>query len=125
MAQGLRPRSNFILPHLHAYSVTQRPRMRRLAQAFTIVGVAIAVIGVGAYTVGFRPSTLPAALLDISVYKLVFVAAGCLIAAGAAAGRAVRRRDERTTPPAPIELPEGRATEAWHASDKAREDVTK
>ena len=97
--------------------------MRRMAQVLTGIGVAIAIIGVGAYTLGFRPSTLPPALRDISVYKLVFITAGCLIAAGAAAGRAVRRRDADAFHATPVELTEGGATEAWQASVKSREDV--
>lgn len=97
--------------------------MRRMAQVFTGVGVAIAVIAVGAYAIGFRPSTLPAALLDISVYKLLFVVAGGLIAAGAVVGRAVRRREADSFHSAPVELTEGEATEAWRTNEKSREDL--
>jgi hypothetical protein len=44
-----------------------------------VVGVA-AVVGL---VTGFEPSRLPAALIDIAVYKLTFVAAAGLLAAGA------------------------------------------
>ena len=97
--------------------------MRRTAQFFTAVGATIAVVAVGAYALGFRPSTLSPALLNLAVYKLVFITAGCLIAAGAAAGRAVRRRDADAFHATPVELTEGGATEAWQASVKSREDV--
>jgi hypothetical protein len=65
--------------------------VRRLANIFLGLGVAIGVAGVGALVLGVRPSALPPSLLDLSVYKLVFVAAGCVLAAGALVGRAARR----------------------------------
>lgn len=99
--------------------------MRRMAQIFTGVGVAVAVIGASAYALGLRPSTLPPALLDLSVYKLVFVAAGCLIAAGAAVGRASRRREGEAVRVTPMPLSEGQAVESWPETDKLRDDVRK
>lgn len=52
-----------------------------------VVGVA-AVVGL---VTGFEPSRLPAALLDIAVYKLTFVAAAGLLAAGAIVRRYAKR----------------------------------
>ena len=54
-----------------------------------VVGVA-AVVG---YLVGFDPTRLPPALVRIAVYKLTFVAALALIAAGAVVRRYTRRVD--------------------------------
>lgn len=65
-----------------------------------IVGVA-AVVGL---MLGFEPSRLPPALLDIAAYKLTFGAAAVLLAAGAI----VRRRGHRDELPAtirPVSLP--------------------
>ena len=99
--------------------------MRRLAQFFTVVGTAMAVVAVGAYALGFRPSTLPPALLDLSMYKLVFITAGCLIAAGAVVGRAVRRRDDNTLHVTPAGQMDGDAVETWNANVKSHEGVRK
>lgn len=52
-----------------------------------VVGVA-AVVGL---VTGFEPSRLPAALIDIAVYKLTFVAAAGLLAAGAIVRRYAKR----------------------------------
>lgn len=73
--------------------------MKRLANALLVLGATIGIVGGIGLALGFRPSQLPAALLDISVYKLVFIAAGCVLAAGAAILRAERRRAERERSP--------------------------
>ena len=99
--------------------------MRRLGQFFTVVGTAMAVVAVSAYALGFRPSTLPPALLDLSMYKLAFIAAGCLIAAGAVVGGAVRRRDDAALHSTPAELMDGDAAATWNANVKSHEGVKK
>lgn len=82
--------------------------MKRLANALLVLGATIGLVGGIGLALGLRPSQLPAALLDISVYKLVFIAAGCVLAAGAAIHRAERRRAERARAPArPPELEPG------------------
>jgi hypothetical protein len=76
-----------------------------------VVGVA-AVVGL---VVGFEPSRLPRALLDVAAYKLTFLAAGGLLAAGAILRRRANRdeHDSRVMPAvdrdnAPPLLPDGR-----------------
>ena len=54
------------------------------------MGVA-AVVGL---VVGFEPAKLPPAILNIAVYKLTFVAAAGLLAAGAVMQRYTRRRGD-------------------------------
>ena len=99
--------------------------MRRIALFFTAVGTAIAIVAVGAYALGFRPSTLPPALLDLSMYKLAFITAGCLIAAGAVVGRAVRRRDDDALHVTPAGLMDGDAVETWNENVKSHAGVRK
>ena len=65
--------------------------MRRFASLLLGLGAAIGVAGAIGLAVGFQPSRLPAALIDISVYKLVFIAAAVVLGAGAIVGRAERR----------------------------------
>jgi hypothetical protein len=54
-------------------------------------GAAVGVAAVVGLVTGFEPSRLPAALIDIAVYKLTFAAAAGLLAAGAI----VRRHGKR------------------------------
>ena len=56
-------------------------------------GAAVGVAAVVGLVTGFEPSQLPAALLDIAVYKLTFVAAGGLLAAGAIVRRYTNRQE--------------------------------
>lgn len=72
-----------------------------------IVGVSAGV----ALTLGFRPSELPAALLDIAAYKLVFISAAVLMGAGAALRRYVRQDvvPVQETNPTPTALGQGAA----------------
>lgn len=80
--------------------------MRRLATFFLGLGVGIGVLGAIGLATGFRPSRLPAGLLDISVYKLTFIAAICVMAAGAFVRRVERtRRKSEDGAVRPAELP--------------------
>ena len=54
-------------------------------------GAAVGVAAVVGLVTGFEPSRLPAALIDIAVYKLTFAAAAGLLAAGAIVRRYSRR----------------------------------
>ena len=88
--------------------------MRRIARVCLALGASVAVLGVLGVALGLRPSALPPALLDIAAFKLVFIAAGGLIIAGAMLGRAARgRRDEQDSllapSPAGQSLPSGAA----------------
>ena len=64
------------------------------------IGVAVGIAAVVGLATGFEPSRLPAALLDVAVYKLTFAAAAGLLAAGAIVRRYARRDSERATSPA-------------------------
>jgi hypothetical protein len=65
---------------------------RQVSTAFLALGLLVgAVAGLG-MVVGFEPARLPAALLNIAAYKLAFLAALSLIAAGGVAGRYARSR---------------------------------
>jgi len=54
-------------------------------------GAAVGVAAVVGIVTGFQPSRLPAALIDIAVYKLTFAAAAGLLAAGAIVRRYAKR----------------------------------
>ncbi len=98
--------------------------MRRVATVCLAIGGAVAVLGVIGLAVGFRPSALPAALLDIAAFKLVFIAAGGLVVAGAMLGRSARRAADRCNSPAPPDrLPEGLEPGTPHGDSQTREPV--
>jgi hypothetical protein len=64
---------------------------------------------------GFKPASLPPALLNIAAYKLTFVGAFGLLAAGAVMIRYGRREEMRDTPESRnertrAELPEGESS---------------
>ena len=78
------------------------PAYTRLASAFFLVlGLLVGAAAAVGIVVGFEPSRLPAALLDLAAYKLTFLAAFGLIAAGAVLARHARRADARTGGPPP------------------------
>jgi hypothetical protein len=80
------------------------------------------MVGAVALAVGFRPSRLPDELLDLSVYKLVFIAAACVLAAGALVRRSERRRSRELEPSVPpATLGEGPADVALRARDPLRD----
>jgi hypothetical protein len=58
-------------------------RTSRLGGVLLTTGALIGVAAVIGLVVGFEPARLPAALLNIAAYKLTFVAAAGLLAAGA------------------------------------------
>jgi uncharacterized membrane protein HdeD (DUF308 family) len=68
---------------------------RHLSSALLTLGVLVGVVAVVGLLVGFEPARLPAALLNVAAYKLTFLAAFGLLAAGAVVTRYSRRADER------------------------------
>jgi hypothetical protein len=68
-------------------------RASRFGQILLAIGGLVGVTAVVGLVVGFEPAKLPAALLNIAVYKLTFAAAGGLLAAGAIVQRYARRDD--------------------------------
>ena len=71
-------------------------RAALIGKALLGLGLAIGVVAGLGMVFGFRPSTLPAALLDIAAYKLTFLAALGLLAAGAILRRYGARADQRS-----------------------------
>ena len=69
-------------------------RISRFGQLLLVIGGAVGAAAVIGLIVGFEPAKLPAALLNIAVYKLTFAAAAGLLAAGAIVRRYARRADE-------------------------------
>ncbi len=57
------------------------------------IGAAVGVAAVVGLMTGFEPSRLPAALIDIAVYKLTFASAAGLLAAGAIVRRYAKREE--------------------------------
>lgn len=86
-------------------------RPTRLGALLLGLGVLVGVLAALGLLVGFEPARLPAALLNVAAYKLTFLAAFGLLAAGAVvqrhAHRAARTRDalphprEAALPPPP------------------------
>jgi hypothetical protein len=99
--------------------------MRRFASILLGLGATIGVVGAIGLAIGFQPSRLPSALIDISVYKLVFVAAAAVLAAGAVVRRAERRFRSADHSAAAerraAELGEGDPAEALRRSSSARD----
>ena len=65
-------------------------------------GAAVGVAAVVGLVAGFHPSQLPPALLDLAVYKLTFIAAAGLLAAGAIVRR-YSQRDAQSRERSPVE----------------------
>lgn len=72
-------------------------RSTRLGALLLGLGVLVGMLAALGLLVGFEPARLPAALLNVAAYKLTFLAAFGLLAAGAVvqrhAHRAARTRD--------------------------------
>lgn len=79
--------------------------MHRVANVFISLGAVVGVIGCIGLAVGWRPSDLPPALLNLAAYKLVFIAAGGLLTAGAVLGRAAVRSGARAGAPSAAARP--------------------
>ena len=70
-------------------------RARHLGTFFLTLGVLVGTAAGVGMLVGFEPARLPAALLNIAAYKLTFLAALGLLAAGAVLARHARRGEAR------------------------------
>jgi hypothetical protein len=71
-------------------------RATHLGAALLWLGVLVGVLAGLGLVLGFEPARLPAALLNIAAYKLTFLAAFGLLAAGAVVQRYARREGRRT-----------------------------
>ena len=74
----------------------------RLGGLLLATGAAVGVAAVVGIVTGFEPSRLPAALIDIAVYKLTFAAAAGLLAAGAIVRRYSSRHADHVEPGEPL-----------------------
>jgi hypothetical protein len=100
----------------------------RFGQFLLGVGGAVGVAAVIGIVVGFEPAKLPAALLNIAVYKLTFATGAGLLAAGAIVRRYAQREskphDDSSAPsiiadvPRQNELGEGGAPDQVRARSK-------
>ena len=68
-------------------------RTARAGQLLLGLGVLVGVAAGAGLLLGFEPARLPPALLNIAAYKLTFIGALGLIAAGAMVGRYARREE--------------------------------
>lgn len=68
-------------------------RASRIGGFLLATGVLAGIAAGVGLVLGFEPSRLPPALLDIAAYKLTFLAAGGLLAAGAIIRRRANRAD--------------------------------
>lgn len=64
---------------------------RRVSSLLLALGATVGVVASVGLLIGFDPSQLPPALIKVAAYKLTFIAALGLIAAGAVVSRAARR----------------------------------
>ena len=103
-------------------------RTSRFGQLLLVVGGAVGVAAVVGLVIGFEPAKLPAALLNIAVYKLTFAAAAGLLAAGAIVRRYGQRDVRPDTDPAILSgapsdrnaLGEGAAPDHFPGTTKTR-----
>lgn len=77
-------------------------RGSRLGDMLLGAGVVVGVVAVVGMVVGFEPSQLPPALLNIAAYKLTIAAAVGLLASGAAVRRYAKRAAEADAPAVPM-----------------------
>ena len=94
-------------------SLLASPAMRisRFGSLFLAVGaIAGAAAGIG-LIIGFEPASLPPALLNIAAYKLTFLGAFGLLAAGAVLIRYARREESRDAAASIIEKQRAELTE--------------
>ena len=105
--------------------------MPRLGEVLLAIGAVVGVVAVVGLVVGFEPSKLPPALLNIAVYKLTFGAAAGLLAAGAVVRRHAKRHEGpdhdrtagRSSADGPGQLGEGSADSAMRREQNARARV--
>jgi hypothetical protein len=90
---------------------------RHLSTAFLTAGLLVGALAGLGLLVGFEPARLPAVLLNIAAYKLAFLAALSLVAAGGVIGRYAQRR---AVPPAPLPREDARAPLGRPAGDAPR-----
>ena len=96
-------------------------RAAHLGQLLLGLGAVVGVLAGLALVLGFEPARLPAALLNIAAYKLTFLAAFGLLAAGAVVQRYARR--ERTRAVVPLQADEALQLRAPHASGEPLADA--
>lgn len=82
-------------------------QLRHIGAALLTLGAVVGVVAAVALAIGFEPATLPAALLNVAAYKLTFLAAAGLLAAGAIVARYARRTADE--PAAVARAADGRA----------------
>ncbi len=71
-------------------------RATQVGTLLRILGLSVAVAAVAALLLGFDASRLSPFLIKIAIYKLAFIAALVLLAAGAMIGRRARERSSRS-----------------------------
>jgi hypothetical protein len=99
-------------------------RTARAGQLLLGLGVLVGVAAGVGLLLGFEPARLPPALLNIAAYKLTFIGALGLIAAGAIVGRYARREASWKAgklAPAPGKAALGEGESAFRAPDEKRE----
>lgn len=86
-------------------------RNSRVGSVLLALGLLVGVVASIGLIIGFEPARLPPALLNIAAYKLTFLAAAGLLAAGAIVNRYARRSSTSdfaaSAPNRPKELMEG------------------
>jgi hypothetical protein len=105
-------------------------RLSTAGRALVIIGALVgAAAGIGLAT-GFDITRIPAWMVTVGMYKLVFIAAGGLLFAGAVLGRAARQtrpndgdRTPRALGRAPATFPDGAAREAEPVERERRPDA--
>lgn len=85
------------------------------------LGVAVGTLAGVGLVLGFEPAQLPAALLNIAAYKLTFLAAFGLLAAGAVVQRHARREPRQR--PASLGVDEASQLTARRASGERLADA--
>ena len=89
---GIRPDTGVVTVRMLAKPpLTTRMRADKIGRLLLAVGLLVGIAGGVGLLTGFEPARLPAALLNIAAYKLTFLAAFGLIAAGAIFRRYARR----------------------------------
>ena len=95
-------------------------RTALVGRALLALGLVVGIVAGVGVLIGFEPSRLPPAILNIAAYKLTALTAAGLLAAGAVVHRYARRDEEGSAMKGtPRELGEGPAEEV--ASPDARE----